>query len=163
MSVSASTAELETTEMAFERAYASHWADVFRFALAWTNDWASAEDLAQDSFACLWRSRGTLDWSRPMMPWLLCVTRHGATDRARSLRRWFSGGGGELEMSSADRDTWLDVKAAMRRLSHEERAALVATTVLGLTSKEAAVALGVTDGAVRAAVSRGRHKLEAER
>jgi hypothetical protein len=30
---------------AFEAAYAAAWLPVFRFALAWTNDWSAAEDL----------------------------------------------------------------------------------------------------------------------
>ena len=39
----------EPTDLAYERAFEEHWADVFRFALAWTNDWTAAEDLAQDA------------------------------------------------------------------------------------------------------------------
>ena len=41
---------VELTDYAYERAFADHWSDVFRFALAWTNDWGAAEDLAQDAF-----------------------------------------------------------------------------------------------------------------
>ena len=37
----------DSTDIAYERAYEAHWSDVFRFALAWTNDWTAAEDLAQ--------------------------------------------------------------------------------------------------------------------
>ena len=48
----------ETTELAYERAFQTHWSDVFRFALAWTNDWAAAEDLAQEAFLRLWDHRG---------------------------------------------------------------------------------------------------------
>ncbi len=58
---------------------------------------------------------------------------------------------------------WLDVRAAFGRLSARERAALVSTTILGLTPDEAGEAMGVSAGAVRAAVSRAREKLESER
>ena len=58
---------------------------------------------------------------------------------------------------------WLDVRAAFGRLSAKERAALVSTTLLGLTPDEAGDALGMTSGAVRSAVSRAREKLETER
>ena len=77
----------EPTELAYERAFEAHWSDVFRFALAWTNDWAAAEDLAQEAYLRLWDNRGRLDWDRPVLPWLLVTTRRLATDRFRTLRR----------------------------------------------------------------------------
>ena len=61
----------ESTDVLYERAFAAHWSDVFRFALAWTNDWAAAEDLAQEAFLRLWDNRAKLDWDRPVLPWLL--------------------------------------------------------------------------------------------
>ena len=74
----------KSTELAYERAFQTHWGDVFRFALAWTNDWAAAEDLAQEAFLRLWDNRGRLDWDRPVLPWLLVATRRLATDRFRA-------------------------------------------------------------------------------
>jgi RNA polymerase sigma-70 factor (ECF subfamily) len=154
---------MDSTELAFERAHDAHWVDVFRFALAWTNDWATAEDIAQDSFTQLWSARHSLDWSRPVMPWLLRVARNKAIDRFRALKRWFGARPSEFAMRDPDREVWLDVRAAMSRLTSEERSALVSTAVLGLSTAEVAEVLGVTDGAVRAAVSRARKKLEKER
>jgi RNA polymerase sigma-70 factor (ECF subfamily) len=58
---------------------------------------------------------------------------------------------------------WLDVRAAFRRLSPTERAALVSIAVLGFKPEEAAEVLAISPGAVRAAVSRAREKLESER
>jgi RNA polymerase sigma-70 factor, ECF subfamily len=156
-------AAIETAEAAYDRAYAAHWTDVFRFALAWTNDWSAAEDLAQDSFAQLWRSRANVDWSGPVMPWLLRVTRNRATDRFRLVRRWLAGGIPDIAIRDSDRDTWIDLQTAMKRLTEAERTALVSVAVLGLTAAETARVLGITDGAVRAAISRGRQKLEGER
>ena len=40
--VTTRTAMAESTEYAYERAFEAHWTDVFRFALAWTNDWSEA-------------------------------------------------------------------------------------------------------------------------
>ena len=37
----------DSTDLAYEHAFDRHWSDVFRFALAWTNDWGAAEDLAR--------------------------------------------------------------------------------------------------------------------
>jgi DNA-directed RNA polymerase specialized sigma subunit, sigma24 homolog len=56
---------------------------------------------------------------------------------------------------------WLDVCAAMAELSSLERTALVMTAVEGASYEEAAKVLGTTAGALRAAVSRARTKLEA--
>lgn len=147
----------------FEQAYTAHWVDVFRFAFAWTNDWASAEDLAQDAFARLWRSRAQLDWTRPIMPWLLRVTRNAATDRFRSMRRLVIGASSAPNWRNDQRDTWMDVTAAMGRLTRVERSALLSMAVLGLNAVECGAILGISDSAVRAAASRARKKLETER
>ncbi len=153
----------DATDLAYERTFQDHWTDVFRFALAWTNDWAAAEDLAQDAFLRLWDHRRSVDWTESVLPWLLVTTRRLATDRFRRLRRRLAATPGELVGPSSDpaaRARWLDVAGAMGSLSPVERSALVLTTLEGHTYDEAAVVLGTTAGALRAAVSRARAKLE---
>jgi RNA polymerase sigma-70 factor (ECF subfamily) len=150
----------EPAELAYERAFADHWTDVFRFALAWTNEWGAAEDLTQDAFLRLWDHRDRLDWSRPVLPWLLVATRRLATDRFRRLRRVLTGSSTSPEADESIRARWLDVRAAMVSLSPLERTALVMTALEGLTYDEAAAVLGTSAGALRAAVSRARTKLE---
>jgi RNA polymerase sigma-70 factor (ECF subfamily) len=152
----------DSTDLPYQLAFEEHWADVFRFALAWTNDWGAAEDLAQDAYLRLWSSRGRLDWNRPVLPWLLVATRRLATDRFRTIRRRL---GSTMRESSPDGDPalrtrWLDVCAAMAVLSPLERSALVMTAVEGASYDEAAQVLDTTAGALRAAVSRARVKLE---
>jgi RNA polymerase sigma-70 factor (ECF subfamily) len=151
----------EPIDIAYERAYEEHWSDVFRFALAWTNDWSSAEDLAQDAYLRLWNNRAHLDWDRPVLPWLLVTTRRMATDRFRRLRRRLSPMSPPATLDAALQARWLDVCAAMTSLSPLERTALVMTAVEGATYEEAGRVLGTTPGALRAAVSRARTKLEA--
>jgi RNA polymerase sigma factor (sigma-70 family) len=160
--VTTTMAIAEPTELAYERAFSEHWTDVFRFALAWTNDWTAAEDLAQDAYLRLWNQRGRLDWGRPVLPWLLVATRRLATDRFRMLRRRLAAPthAAAVNEDPALRARWLDVCAAMDGLSPLERSALVMTALQGLTYDEAAHALGTTAGALRAAVSRARTKLE---
>ena len=152
----------DSTDLAYEHAFDRHWSDVFRFALAWTNDWGAAEDLAQEAFLRLWDRRNQLDWERPVLPWLLVTTRRLATDRFRRLRHLVTG---TPEGNGPDGDPtaqvrWLDVRAAMNDLSPLERTALVMTAIQGATYDEAAAVLGTTAGALRAAVSRARTKLE---
>ena len=155
-------ADAHDIDLAYERAFDAHWSDVFRFALAWTNDWGAAEDLAQDAYLRLWDHRNRLDWQQPVLPWLIVTTRRLATDRFRGLRRRISGSS-TAEATSPDpalRARWLDVRDAMAGLSPLERSALVLTALEGATYDEAAAALGTTAGALRAAVSRARAKLE---
>jgi RNA polymerase sigma-70 factor, ECF subfamily len=145
----------------FEEQFQRHWLTVFRFALAWTNDWSAAEDLAQDAFARLWTKRTTIDWSTPILPWLLTTTRHLATDRFRRLRRaiLLTDGTQAGGLDSDARLRWLDVQSRMAALTPVQRSALVLTAVVGLDSEAASRALGTTPGAVRAAVSRARSTL----
>ncbi|HEY7590502.1 MAG TPA: sigma-70 family RNA polymerase sigma factor [Candidatus Limnocylindrales bacterium] len=152
-----------STDIAYQRAYEEHWSDVFRFALAWTNDWAAAEDLAQDAYLRLWDHRSRIDWSRPILPWLLVATRRLATDRFRSIRRRLLPVTATPSLDPALRARWMDVTAAMGDLSPLERTALVMTALEGATYEEAGRVLGTSAGALRAAVSRARAKLEAAR
>lgn len=154
-------ARAEPFESAYVYAFETYWHDVFRFALAWTNDWSAAEDLTQEAFLRLWRARASIRWSEPALPWLMVATRRLATDRFRSLRRTLT-----LRASSVPderaRDRWLDVQASMARLSRLERSALVLVAIEGHTYDAAAPLLGTSAGALRAAVSRARAKLEAD-
>jgi RNA polymerase sigma-70 factor (ECF subfamily) len=153
-------ATAESTDVLYQRAFDAHWTDVFRFALAWTNDWAAAEDLAQDAYLRLWNERGRLDWNRSVLPWLLVATRRLATDRFRSLRRRLQPEPRPADLDPSIHARWLDVRAAMDVLSPTERTALILTAIEGATYDEAARLLGTSAGALRAAVSRARTKLE---
>jgi RNA polymerase sigma-70 factor (ECF subfamily) len=149
-------------ERRFDEAFHRDWPAVYRFAVAWTNDLSSAEDIAQEAFTRLWDRRKSMDWERPVVSWLLVVTRRLATDRFRRLKTPFVSPG-VRDLNEDGVAAWLDVRAAFRRLSPNERAALVSITILGFKTEEAAEALGMSAGAVRAAVSRAREKLESER
>ena len=150
------------TDSRFEEEYSRHWLAVFRFAVGWTNDWAAAEDIAQEAFARLWAHRARIDWSASNLPWLLTTARHITTDRFRRLRRLagltFSAGRSAPPDDDA-RVRWIDLQAAMSRLPRDQRAALVLTGVVGLDSDSAAQVLGTTPGGVRAAASRARQAL----
>lgn len=153
-------AAVNDADLNYERAFEIHWNDVFRFSLAWTNDWSAAEDLAQDTYLRLWQHRATLDWDRPVLPWLLVAARHLATDRFRALSRRILPHASDTAFDESTQARWLDVRAAMGRLSTLERTALVLTAIEGWSYAEVATALGTSDGALRAAVSRAREKLE---
>jgi RNA polymerase sigma-70 factor (ECF subfamily) len=156
-------AAIPNTDFLYERAFQDHWPAVFKFLLAWTNDWAAAEDLAQETFVRLWRSRDRVDWNEPILPWLLVAGRRLATDRFRTLRRRVLGTPAPASMDERLHDRWLDVQAAMADLSNLERTAVVLTLILGSSTAETAELLDTTPGAIRAAVARAREKLEVAR
>jgi RNA polymerase sigma-70 factor (ECF subfamily) len=159
--MSAVAAAAEAAEVAYQRAFEVHWGDVFRYSLAWTNDWGAAEDLTQDAYLRLWDRRTTVDWERPILPWLLVAARRLATDRFRALRRRVLPHSTDASLDESVRERWLDVRAAMATLSPLERTALVLTALEGLAYAEVAELLGTSPGALRAAVARARDKLEA--
>jgi RNA polymerase sigma-70 factor, ECF subfamily len=88
------------------------------------------------------------------------TTRRLANNRFRAPRR--SLGVTRLSAPSDEsiRARWLDVRQALRTLTPLERTALIVTAIEGWSYAEAAHALGTTEGALRAAVSRARDKLE---
>lgn len=55
--MSAQVVTADRWDLSHQGAFERQWEDVFRFALAWTNDWAAAEDLAQDAYLRLWQQR----------------------------------------------------------------------------------------------------------
>jgi RNA polymerase sigma-70 factor (ECF subfamily) len=142
--------------------HAGCWTPVFRFALALTNDWDGAEDVAQEAFAKLWIHRDRVDWERPLLPWLMTTTRHLALDRFRRIRRALARGSAAplRGLEGDERIEWLDVQRAMAGLAPLDRAALTMVAVGGLRYEEVGELLGVTAGAVRARVSRARRELE---
>jgi RNA polymerase sigma-70 factor, ECF subfamily len=154
------TPNADTHVGAFEAAYETAWLPVFRFALAWTNDWSAAEDIAQESFLRLWDRRDEVDWSAPVLPWLLVTTRRTATDRFRRLRRALAIRSPVAVVPGSDsRAEWLDLRSSFRALSALERSALVLTALEDLDASEAGAILGIAANAVRSAASRARRKL----
>ena len=134
--VTTTMAIAESTDLAYERAFEEHWTDVFRFALAWTNDWTVGRGprpggLSSGSGTTAAGSTGAAR-SCPG-----CSSRPAASPRTGSA----SCAGGSLaptHAASIDTDPalrarWLDVCAAMRDLSSLERTALVMTAVQGAT------------------------------
>jgi RNA polymerase sigma-70 factor (ECF subfamily) len=154
---------IRDSDLLYERAFGEHWRPVFRFVLAWTNDWSAAEDVTQEAFVRLWQHRDRVDWNEPVLPWLLVTGRRLATDRFRALRRRVLPPRQSFTFDESSRAEWLDVQAALKTLSGLERTAVVLTLFEGLSTADVADLLATTPGAIRAAVSRAREKLEEAR
>jgi RNA polymerase sigma-70 factor (ECF subfamily) len=144
---SAAAIAADAAVAAFETTYEQAWLPVFRFALAWTNDWTAAEDLAQESFLRLWRRRDEVDWGEPVLPRLLVTTRRSATDRFRRLRRGISLRAPVSTVPDSDaRLEWLDLRCGFEGLSPLERSALVLTAIEDLDAAAAGAVLGIGVG-----------------
>jgi RNA polymerase sigma-70 factor (ECF subfamily) len=151
---------------AFQRAAEELWMPVYRFALALTNDLTDADDVAQEAFVRLWRSRATIDWSAPPIGWLLVAARRVAFDRFRRIARELRlrpRPSTPIGLDTATIEGFVDLRGQLAGLSATERAAVLLAAVEGLTTAEIGAALGISEGAVRAAASRGRAKLGVDR
>jgi RNA polymerase sigma-70 factor (ECF subfamily) len=156
------TAPGPSPDDAFQRAAEELWTPVYRFALAMTNDLAEADDVAQEAFVRLWDRRASVDWSKPILGWLLVTARRVSVDRFRRLTRalrFRPAAPAGLGFDTATIDAFVDLRAQLAGLTVAERTAILLSAVEGWSPDEIGAALGISAGAVRAAASRGRAKL----
>ena len=123
------------------------------------------EDVLQDTFLDVWRSRGQLDPERRFEPWLFAIARRRAIDALRRRRgvvdvavvRDLMGEDGNQVVEQL---AWAaEVRAALDQMSAEQREAIELAYFGQLTQREIAERLGIPLGTVKARVSRGLRKL----
>jgi len=151
---------------AFEALVRRHTRFVYAHALRFFGDSCAAEDVSQEVFVKVFRSIGTFDERSRFSTWLYRVTRNTCLDEVRAGKRRpapidpvdvctptpdFAD---EVVLSAA-------LELATRALPPEDRDALSAVTVFGLTYAEAGEALGIPAGTVKSRVFRARRALAA--
>ncbi len=147
-------------------------AKVVGLALAITRDRAEAEEVAQDAFVRAWRHAAGYDPRRGRVSsWLLGITRNAALDRLRvSTRRpelavedfaedLLHADVADLADAAGDRDAVERVIDSLRSLPGEQRQAVLAVTIYGLTTAELSTATGVPLGTAKTRVRLGLRKL----
>ena len=153
---------------AFGRLVAEHRDRLWAVALRTLGDREEAADALQDALLSAYRSAGTFRGEAKVTTWLHRVVVNACLDRARrrAVRPTVpmpATGGVEEPVDPrdavADRETALDVHAALAALPLDQRAALVLVDLQGLPVEEAARALGVPVGTVKSRCSRGRARL----
>lgn len=147
-------------------------AQVNGLALRILGDRDSAEEITGDVFMQVWRSAGSYDAGRGSpLAWLLTIARSRAIDRLRATAgdrkqtaplelglRTPTGEPGPEEMSSlAQRGRF--VRAALDRLSREQREAIELAFYGGLSHNEIADALGAPLGTVKTRIRLGMGRL----
>jgi RNA polymerase sigma-70 factor (ECF subfamily) len=141
----------------FERVYADHYRDVYRYVLALTRSAADAEDLTADTF-----ERALRRWSavpeRPA-PWLLLTARRLVTDRwrrARRLARILVAGrstrSSTTDSLDPDFDAWFASLATV--LTARQREVLVLRYQRDLNDADIGSVMSLSESGVRSLVAR---------
>lgn len=150
---------------AFESLVRAHTRTVYAHALRFFGDPHAAEDVTQEVWIKVYRSLATFDDRARFSTWLYRVTRNACLDEVRSGKRrpvladppeTVAAPGGDLADQVVLRAS---IEAAMAALPPDERDALSAIALFGLTYAEAAAVLGVPAGTVKSRVFRARRAL----
>jgi RNA polymerase sigma-70 factor (ECF subfamily) len=146
----------------FESAVRAYSPELFRFAYWLCRDRALAEDLVQETFARAWKSWERLHDTEAVKHWLFTILRREHArlyERREPERVWVED---EAEMERLAGHVWqpdLSVREALMRLPESYRAPLLMQVLGGFSAAEIAAALGLTEDAVLARVSRARRGL----
>ena len=128
-------------------------------------DRALAEDAVQETFLRLVRRRERYDPSQPFAPWFYTVLRNVCTDllrrRAREAQA-MAAASQEGAVCEAPRMLPGDALELLGRLGTEDRAVLELRVVHGLSLREAAAALGISEEAAKKRAQRALRRLREE-
>ncbi len=158
----------------FEQLYERFSGVLFSTAYRVLNNQQAAEDVLQDVFVQIWEKAPLYDPARGKpLTWAVTLTRNKAIDRLRGLQRR-NRLHDDVEKQSATMEQFDDrssldavngveraqmVKAAIGKLSREQREALELAFFSGLTQTEIAERLGEPLGTIKARIRRGMMRL----
>ena len=142
--------------------------DLWRYAWSLTRDRDAADDLVQD---CVERAlRKRLLWmpGRPLKPWLTKMLLNIFRDHWRREARYCTvdlDQIGDLACFTSTVEERLEVKEiwkSMERIPQEQREALLAVVIGGLSYDEAAKALSIPKGTLMSRIARARAKVKTD-
>lgn len=147
--------------------YTAHWRYLVRLAVLLVDDVASAEDVVQDAFVALHRRSRHLRDPDAALGYL----RASVVNLSRSVLRRRQVARKHLKVAEpeatagADQDLLVreehrEALAAVRQLPRHQREVLVLRYWSGLSEREIAQALGISQGSVKSAASRGMATLQ---
>jgi RNA polymerase sigma-70 factor (ECF subfamily) len=152
---------------ALERIVVTHHADMSRIAFVVCGDVDLAAEAVQSAWHIAWRKLGSVRQPDRLRQWLMSVAANEARQLVRKRR-----GRQLVEIEVADvgtnigdpsaRAVSLDLEAAMRRLSPDDRAILALRHVGGYDATEIGRALGMPPASVRTRLARTIARLRTE-
>lgn len=148
---------------AFSRLVERHQQPLRAFLRRACGDWATADDLAQETFLAAWSRIGRLKAGVSVRAWLcgigynkhLTAMRSAGRERARATRYEED----RAPPCGAAPEDRLALEAAMADLPPEQRACVALCLAADFSHSEAAEALAMPIGTVKSHVARGRARL----
>ncbi len=156
---------------AFEAFFWRYERDILGYLWRLTGDEQAAYDLSQETFVRAWQRFETLQHYDQPRAWLFRVASNLGVNhlRGRSRRGEHTGitediqnivaRGGDPAHRLAENDA---IRRILANLPPKQRAAVVLCDVYGLTSAEAATALGLSHGSLKMSLWRGRERFRQE-
>ncbi|MDY0088187.1 MAG: RNA polymerase sigma factor [Coriobacteriia bacterium] len=150
---------------AFESLMRAHAHRVYAHGLRFFGDSGAADDVVQEVFVKVYRSIATFDGTAAFTTWLYRITRNVCLDLLRAgKRRPMAVDLLDVSLQASDDPmaeaiTAVAFESVMRTLAPEDREALSAVTLFGLTYAQAGEVLGVPAGTVKSRVFRARKTL----
>src|ERR1039457_129350 len=155
----------------FGELFLRHRDRLWAVAVRTLGDPEEAADALQDAMISAFRRAGSFRGDSAVTTWLHRIVINASLDRLRrKAARPVTSAPDERVLDglamghadpdpAADSDTSLDVTAALRRLPHDQQAALVLVDMLSYPVADAAEILGVSQGTVKSRCARGRARL----
>jgi len=162
------TAHIDGDPHAFSEIVKRHRDRMWAVALRTLGDPDEAADAVQDAFVSAYRKAGTFRGEAAVTTWLHRIVVNACLDRMR--RKSVRPVADDELIEAAERDTPLpdqtieretsmEVSAALKLLPTDQRAALVLVDMMGYSVEDAAQVLSVPSGTVKSRCARGRAKL----
>jgi len=160
---------------AFEVLYDRHGGAAFSLAYRMVGDRTAAEDVTQEAFLSLWRSRARYDRVRgSVRTWLLGIVRNRAIDMLRhetiqaptfSFDEEMSDkrpAASETDVEALKREAAREVRGALSELPSDQMQVIKLAYFGGLSHSEIANALGMPLGTVKGRMRLGMEKIRAQ-
>ncbi len=147
---------------AFADMITAEYSAAFRLAFALLHDVNAAEDAVQEAAFKAWRKIEQLREGSSFRPWLLGIVANECRSTIR--RRWWSVLRVAEVRSTATEDSTdllasLELRAALKRLSHDERVILILRYYVDLSYDEIGQQFGVSPKAARTRTERALKRL----
>ena len=161
---------------AFDQLVRRHKGAIYRLVRRYIGDADEAYDVLQETFVAAWLALPRFDVQQAFAPWLRAIALNKCRDHGRRARvrlrmltlfaqdptaSAVSAAGGADPTASPAAERLQQLDRALARLPAKYKEPLLLTLVSGLSQREAARELGLTEKAVEMRIRRGRQRLVA--